>query len=449
MNPLVQNTVRMQHSRKALTSGPMKIKKFSAPSMSECLVQVKRELGEDAVILDSRKVRRGGPFSFLLEDMVEVTASTVDRSLARAKRGREGKAPFSGWSGVGPWSAGGTERPGRQDVRGSESGTPDGAYALLSDEIRGLKETVLQMADHIKYDRLPSLPRELERLHRNLLDNGVEPGIAATLTQEMTLRLSGEEFEDRQLLIRTLRERIGSVVKAAPVMIPIPILSGGKGKREDGKLGRPWVIALVGPTGVGKTTTLAKMATHPDIFGRKRVALVSADTYRMAAVEQLKTFASIAGVPMEAVYRPADIGRVIGRFRDRDIVLIDTAGRSQNNMDQLKDLAAFMEYAKADEVHLVLSVTTRLEDQLDVIAKFRAAGPSRLLFTKLDETTNFGMILNVCFHERKPVSLLTCGQNVPDDILAPNQTQLVRLASEKSFCREMMREVAAKLNYEL
>ena len=178
------------------------------------------------------------------------------------------------------------------------------------------------------------------------------------------------------------------------------------------------------------------------------MALISADTYRIAAVEQLKTFASIAGVPMEAVYRPSDIRRVIDRFSDRDVILIDTAGRSQNNRDQLRDLGAFMEFAKPDDISLVLSVSTRLEDQLDVIEKFRQVNPSRLLFTKLDETTSYGMILNVCFHERKPISLVTCGQNVPDDIIAPNQLQLVRLVSERSFFRDnLLNEATEEMNH--
>lgn len=324
-----------------------------------------------------------------------------------------------------------------------ESGSEE--LALLSDEIRGLKDTVIQMADHLKFKQLPSLPRQLERLHRDLLDNGVENSVADTITQEMSLKLSGSEFDDSRLLLGALRQRVGGIVKVA-----VPAFAGmapGVSHPSDkGEGNRPRVIALVGPTGVGKTTTLAKMATHPDILGRQKVALISADTYRIAAVEQLKTFASIAGIPMEAVYRPADIRGAIDRISDRDVILIDTAGRSQNNGGQLKDLAAFIDYAQPDEVHLVLSVSTRLDDQLDVINKFRAAGPQRLLFTKLDETTNFGMILNVCFHERKPVSLLTCGQNVPDDIVAPNQLQLVRLVCERAFFRKfLLPEVTSKL----
>ncbi len=409
MNLQTQTVPRTRHQ------GPMKIKKFVGQSMNDCLVQVKKELGENAVILDSRKVTRRGPFSFLLNDMMEVTASTPDGnpSLSATKRD---------WNQVAK-SAATALHPDAVSA---------GDFELLSSEIKNLKDTVSQMADHMKYDQLPSLPQTLEKLNRDLLDNGVDGSIANGITQEMALQLSGEEFDDRRLLVRSMRERISRIVKAAPVA------PAGR---------KPWVIALVGPTGVGKTTTLAKMATHPNIFGRKKVALVSADTYRIAAVEQLKTFASISGVPMEAVYRPADIRRVIDRFSDREVILIDTAGRSQNNNDQLRDLRAFMEYAQPDDISLVLSVSTRLEDQLDVIEKFKPTGCRRLLFTKLDETTNYGMILNVCFHARQSISLLTCGQNVPDDIFAPNQMQLVRLVSERSFFNDTLKkEVEEELN---
>jgi|GEM_PF-368266 len=494
----------------------MKIKKFVAPSMSECLLKVKKELGEDAVILDSRKIPRGGPFSFLLTDLIEVVAST-DGEAAYSRRGIVSRradgtgvryAPSSSarspsdkqtrdWTATPPQAdseafgdghlprdrsrspsnsngsvsllGGGSPGPVRSSKSqripsgdapviadkgesglsaklwpGASDRMPTGAeFALLTDDIRGLKEGLAQIADHLRFRQLPSLPVELEILHRNLLDNGVEDRVAGSITQELTLQLSGGDFEDRQLLQSAFYERIGKILKVAPLMA-LGAAGGGAGVPGRGQGAR--VIALVGPTGVGKTTTLAKMATHGQIFGRRRVALVSADTYRIAAVEQLKTFAAIANIPMEAVYRPADIRPVIERFGHYDVVLIDTAGRSPNDRGQMNDLLAFMEYARPDEVHLVLSMGTRLEDQLDVIRKFEGVRAARLVFTKLDETTSYGGILNVCFEmgqsisggsapgmPMRPVSALTCGQNVPDDIICPTQMQLTRLVSERGF----------------
>jgi len=390
----------------------MKIKKFIGANMNDCLLQVKKELGTDAIILDSRKVSRGGPFSFLLNDQIEVTASTPDHNLPSRSRKRD-------WNKLADTAK---DDPVKQYLSSDE-------YAILTDEIKGLKDTVLLMADHIKQNRVPSLPKPLEKIYRGLLENGVDDNIVDSITQDISFQLSGDEIDDRKTLMRALRERIGKLIKASPIAP-----QGSK----------PWVIALVGPTGVGKTTTIAKMATHPAIFGKKKVALVSADTYRIAAVEQLKTFASIASIPMEAIYRPGDIRRAINRFTDRDIVLIDTAGRSQNHPDQIRDLAAFMEFAKPDEIALVLSISTRVEDQLDVIKKYQLIGPRKLIFTKLDETTSYGSMLNVCYHQKKPVAMLTCGQNVPDDIVVPNQLQLVRLSSEKTFFQEMLKQSIPK-----
>lgn len=485
----------------------MKIKKYVGSSMKECLAQVKAELGEDAVILDSRKVLRGGPFSFLLSERIEVTASEADRRLGS----RTGNPPYpplrKGGDEVASLRKGGdgfrnreprtenreqrtenretrnenreqktenrrlrTENYGSAGGLTGSAGAQDnkekwlaGLVSRTADEVRDLRQVVSQMADHLKFNHLPSLPEGLERLHQNLLENGVEPTICSTITQELALKLSGEELEDSRsngLLERKFYERIGQYVKASEVLFHgTPLGEKGNHPRPPLEKGgkKPIVIALVGPTGVGKTTTLAKMATHPEIFGRKRVALVSADTYRIAAVEQLKTFANIAGIPMEAVYRPEDIGGAISRLsgiekqgnpplrkgvNDDDklaqIILIDTAGRSQNHTYQMKELGAFIRHADPDEVFLVLSASTRLEDQLDIISKFRPAGFRRIIFTKLDEAVNYGMILNVCFHERKPVSLLTCGQNVPDDILTVNQEQLVKLVSERSYGESML-----------
>ena len=448
---------------------PMKIKKFVGGSMSECLLKVKRELGEDAVILDSRKIPRGGPFSFLLTDMIEVVASIdadqrvgFDRTLGGAGRDlRSGTPPSQYGLDVAPLAKG-------QSARGRDTSHRDGLavekastgntilsrrdgvsaaeFALMSDELHGLKETLAQITDHLKFRQLPSLPQELEVLHRGLLENGVEDSVAAGLTQEMALRLSGCEFEDRALLRRVLHEGIGKIIKAGTLVgLDAPGTNRGQGVKGRGAKGRPQVIALVGPTGVGKTTTLAKMATHAALFGRMRVGLVSADTYRIAAVEQLKTFAAIARLGMEAVYRPADMGHAIERMAGCDVVLIDTAGRSPNDGAQLQDLSAFLEYAGADEVHLVLAMGTRLDDQLDIIGKFSLVKPSRLIFTKLDETTSWGAVLNVCAGMGQsgmsalPVSLLTWGQDVPDDIISPTQAQLVRLVSERGYYKELRR----------
>ncbi|MEW5866130.1 MAG: AAA family ATPase, partial [Bacillota bacterium] len=202
-------------------------------------------------------------------------------------------------------------------------------------------------------------------------------------------------------------------------MIPV---AGGVGLAP----GARKVVALVGPTGVGKTTTLAKIAALSALFGKKKVAFVTADTYRIAAVEQLRTYAEIIGVPCEVVYTPAEMRQALASHEGRDLVLIDTAGRSPRSSMHMAELKAFLEAARVDEAHLVLSMTTRPRDLLETVERFSPCGVNRLIFSKLDETTRFGAILGVTSSVKTPISYVTYGQNVPEDIEVADASRLAR-----------------------
>jgi len=169
------------------------------------------------------------------------------------------------------------------------------------------------------------------------------------------------------------------------------------------------------------------MATNEKIWGQRKVAFISADTYRIAAVEQLKTFAAIASIPVRVVYSPDEMPEALGNLRDRDYVLIDTAGRSPNHMDHLLELRQFMQKAAPDEIHLVLSVTTKPRDLLDIIGKFNTVGVDRFTFTKLDESSTPGTIVNIAAETSKPVAFVTFGQRVPGDIAAANAGHLAEM----------------------
>ena len=190
---------------------------------------------------------------------------------------------------------------------------------------------------------------------------------------------------------------------------------------------------VVFPTGVGKTTTIAKIVSQYKFFGSKKVALISADTYRLAAVEQLRTFARIASIPLEIVYEPADMPSAIKKHSDKDLIVIDTAGRSHRDEEKMKELAEFMEAANPTEIHLTLSAVTKLTDLIDIIDRFRTVPSDYYLFTKLDETTAFGDVLNTVHNRSKPVSMLTIGQNVPDDITLAEKNSLAKLIMSRSL----------------
>ena len=187
------------------------------------------------------------------------------------------------------------------------------------------------------------------------------------------------------------------------------------------------VAALIGPTGVGKTTTVAKLAANFALKEKYRVALVTADTYRIAAVEQLKTYADLIGIPIEVVYTPQELRSALYRHQDKQLVLIDTAGRSPANQPQMAELEALLAVDDNIEKHLVLSATTKFTDCLQAVQRFQPSKPQKYLFAKLDEASNIGTIFNLMFHAPKTMSYVTTGQNVPDDIELADSNRLTTL----------------------
>ncbi len=176
------------------------------------------------------------------------------------------------------------------------------------------------------------------------------------------------------------------------------------------------IVALLGTTGVGKTTTLAKIAAKFVLEQRTNVALITADTYRISAVEQLKTYSDILELPLEIVYNPAELAASIERHRDKELILIDTAGRSQHNDYQMRELEEFLRINPRIEKHLVISSTTKFTDARQIMNKFSQVEPDRIIFTKTDETGSLGMIINLLRDNVYSLSYITTGQSVPDDI---------------------------------
>ena len=382
----------------------MNVRRFTAPAIGDALVMVRRKLGEDAIILRTRKVRRGGLLSFLSREMVEVTAASPDTRFPPRSPVEDRVASLR---------------------RGLEAVPAAGIVRDLRDELNELKGHVRDLSEQVKFERMPSLPSHLAERYKNMVRAGVDEHIAKELTQELNLRFKGEQLEDGDLVDKELIEMLSLRM---PVRRP---------PRNSGKRAR--IVALIGPTGVGKTTTLAKLVTSYRYWGRSDTALVSADTYRVAAIEQLKTFASIAGLPIETVYQPLAMKNVLARHNGRDAVFIDTAGRSQADAGKLDELAAFLEAAQPDELLLCLAVSTRLEDQLDIVQRYRRLKPTGIIFTKLDESLGPGLMVSVVDKTSLPLTYLTCGQNVPDDILTANPRELAGLILKPDGLAELQR----------
>ena len=191
------------------------------------------------------------------------------------------------------------------------------------------------------------------------------------------------------------------------------------------------IAALLGTTGVGKTTTLAKIAAKFVLEQGINAALITADTYRISAVEQLRTYSDILGLPLEIVYTPAELSAAIDRHRDKELILIDTAGRSQQNEYQMRELEDFLKVNARIEKHLVISATTKLTDAREIMTKFSAVEPEKVIFTKIDETGSLGVIINLLRDRRLSLSYITTGQSVPDDIERANSDLLTDMLLKK------------------
>ena len=273
---------------------------------------------------------------------------------------------------------------------------------------RMLRRLLSRKAD----DTLSDLPAELREIQLHLLGQDVPAETATELIGQLKLALTGRQLCDRRLLRARTHDLICERIPTVPNAV-------GRTSTD-----RPRVIALIGPTGVGKTTTVAKLAAAYKLQEKMRVGLITIDTYRIAAVDQLRTYAEIIKVPLQAVLSAGQLYKTIRRMRDLDVVLIDTAGRSQNNQMRLSELRGFLVAASADEIHLAISATSNRACAKATVKRFGPLGANRILLTKVDEAATFGVVLDVVSAGNLGLSYVTTGQNVPDDI-APADARIL------------------------
>jgi flagellar biosynthesis protein FlhF len=257
------------------------------------------------------------------------------------------------------------------------------------------------------------MPQELFQLFTDLLDSYLNEELARELVERVRSETKGSRIDDLLLLKARLARMIESEVRVCGPIQTMP--------------GRNRLVALVGPTGVGKTTTIAKLAANYRLKEKRRVGLITVDTYRIAAVEQLRTYADIIDLPMQVVSTPREMREAVGRMDNLDLILLDTAGRSPKDEVRIQELRAFLSEAEADEVHLVLSSMASGRALEQAAERFAAVGTTALVLTKLDEASSLGNILSLVRASNLPLSYLTNGQNVPDDIEVAEPMRVARL----------------------
>lgn len=383
----------------------MRVKTFRGKTMAETLERVKRQFGPHAVILHTRTATQGGLLGVGGKPCVEITAARQMSDLPEPlKRGT--LQVRSGQDGC----ADGAARPMSSSTKLVASPLSD---TLLS-ELGALRSVVDDLVRETRRSQAVDMPGELYDTYRKLVENAVAEELARQLIDELRGALTEDQLRDP----RIVRTRLAGIVESmVPTAGPIRPL-----RRDE-----PTVIALIGPTGVGKTTTIAKLAANLCLRERRRVGLITIDTYRIAAVEQLKTYAQIIDVPLEVVMEPKELGDAVAGMADRDMILIDTAGRSQRDGYKIEELCEFFDAVRPDEMHLVLSSTSSEAVLRETIQRFRKLGVNRVIFTKLDEAIGFGVILDCLQKAEARLSYVTTGQDVPDDIQVGEGKALAKL----------------------
>jgi flagellar biosynthesis protein FlhF len=370
--------------------------------MKEALTRVRRDLGGDAVILSAREVRRRRLFGLGPRSLVEVTAT--DRMPTEVTVASK---PMAG--GMMPGLA-----PGGTTAGAGPFGQSPALQARFGDQLSRLHAMVETLSRQGRIDHLlPDLPTELVPVYSQLIEADIPEALTRRLVRHVAENLEPDQLDHIESIRAALCQAVAQSIPVAP---PIPSVVGARR-----------VVALVGPTGVGKTTTVAKLAANFKLAHGARVGLVTVDTYRIAAVEQLKTYAEIIDLPLAVVNDPAEMSHALDELGPVDLVFIDTAGRSPRDEVKIRELAEFLRQARPDEIHLVLSAVAGQRSLRAAVERFSMVQVDRLILTKLDEADSLGGIAALLGMSSRPVSYITTGQAVPDDIEPADRMRLARL----------------------
>lgn len=455
----------------------MKVKKYTGETMQDVVFQVKADLGPEAVIVNKRKFKKGGIFGFFAKDMFEVVAALEDNGGNSSSDDSEN---ITGSTNIENEDSDVVEissynsaarSDSRENVQKTAAEDPENKNAIKEfiddiktrkkseDEQTGFqnrKENKAQSAEDAsnnnsaKNNFNKNLNKELNRYNEDSETDNYKQKDDRQSTEKK--QLSAEQrlqnkFEDRNdkkqkselqnsnqlynylldqgvnsrnlnLFLKEMHNFISEDAEQEFAEKLKEFLKHYFADNSEIKVNKKQkIISFIGPTGVGKTTTMAKIAAHFAVDKDKNVALITADTYRIAAVEQLKTYSKIIDIPFAVCYSGSKLEDMLaGQFRNSDLILIDTPGSSWKDELQLDRLEDFVDRSLVDEVHLLLSLNTKSSDLKNIINKFSALNPDKALLTKLDETSSYGDIINIKEDYKLPLSYLTNGQDVPEDL---------------------------------
>ncbi|MBB6732868.1 flagellar biosynthesis protein FlhF [Cohnella zeiphila] len=462
----------------------MKVKRYVVQDVPEAVQMIRSELGSDAVILNTKEIRMGGFLGMFRKKRVEVIAAVdesagrpapraprpappreraavltaeaepapaqtwIPHAAVREKYGRGGageaippspkaaEAAREILASLSAQAAGATAAPiEKEDAESSvaepkkvetsrevelsekavsasspaaaNAGQSEDETAALLNEIRSMKEMMLRMNRQMSFRHIPPA---VMNAARRLAEQGVEPVYVEQFAESVCDRLGDLTDPDGAETAVQAREVLREWLRPSAA---------------EGISPATRIVNFVGPTGVGKTTTIAKLAADQAFVHRRSVGFITADTYRIAAVDQLRTYADILNVPLEVVFSPSELSRAYKKLEDRDLLLMDTAGRNYRNELFVSEVNSLLAPGERAESVLVLSLTHKYADMKTVAGQFAKYGVKRLLFTKMDETDSYGAIVNLVREFDYSISYVTTGQTVPDDIRAFDPEDLI------------------------
>lgn len=454
----------------------MIIKKYLVKNVNEAMSKIRYELGKDAIIISQRKVRKPGFAGLFSGKLIEVTAaveSTVKdeksekltennsisnvaseedefkKSIESIKKLMESEIAVtntvekpSALNNMIKEHNANVEKERRTSAIDSLAGNEEESRMIRSDlygdNSYESKNSGLSVESvHKEVEELKELINKVMVNKGNLVEEADKPNESEEEKTSVNLDSLKEKLKDLDIdeqfcddILKSASDYKDDDLDKTEILRDIferDILVTNKGLK--GK------VVLVGPTGVGKTTTIAKLAGRLALVEKKKVGLITIDTYRIGAIEQLKTYAEIMNIPFKVVITIKEMEDAIESMSDCDVVLIDTTGRSSKNTMQISELRAFVQKAEPDYVNMVISATTKNKDIKSILKGYSELEYGSVIITKLDETTVYGSIYNISRNANKPVSFITTGQNVPDDIKVSTKEELTRfILGEETLC---------------
>lgn len=416
----------------------MIIKKFVGRTEDEAVEAAKKELGSGVVIMNVKNAKKKGLAGILGSKQVEVTvALEEDKDSLKTVR-RESPVPAVNSERMGEGAAQSTVKAMNESSQNIEKKL-DSLQTLL---VSRFQEEALKNEQAAEASLSPDEEKNGEK----------EAGESENQEQEKFIRLLYNTMLENEVDEKYANQIIDDAEKTKKPNLPFDYILANVYQKMVLKFGKaegivpaergPKTILFMGPTGVGKTTTIAKIASHFTMEEKKRVALLTADTYRIAAAEQLRTYANILEVPFRVIYTVEEAKAAVSDFRDFDYIFIDTAGHSHQNeelLDKMKQLLSAVREEGESQTFLVLSATTKYRDLLKIASSYKGVTDYQLIFTKLDETTTLGSLLNLKLYTDSAIAYVTCGQNVPDDIEQFNPQKTVKQLLSTGGRREVLK----------